>query len=321
MHIHSVVRAALAACALSLLFIAPAGAANVTTELRVEAEREALAPGWRYAHDSIRYRTSRSDACDGSGDAARLEGPTALGLLIRAARSTRPLRPVQISDQFDFGPFVCGVGEYPATDDGFWLYKVDHVAPEVGAGDFAISRSHAQVLWYFSNSATGANTGNELALVVPARVQAGRDTTVRVLEYDFAGDASPAAGVRLIGAGGGAMTGPDGRATVVFDKPGRRAVRGVRGDDIPTEARRICVWEETRSECDRVRVARLVGTPRADLLRGDGRPEVIVGGRGPDRIVARDGTQDAVRCGRGRDRVWADLLDRVARNCERVKRR
>lgn len=58
----------------------------------------------------------------------------------------------------------------------------------------------------------------------------------------------------------------------------------------------------------------LIGGPQADLLEGNG---------GNDLVLAVDGTADTIRCGKGRrDRVVADRrLDRVARNCERVRRR
>ena len=53
-----------------------------------------------------------------------------------------------------------------------------------------------------------------------------------------------------------------------------------------------------------------------DLQRGDidpgGRPlHALSGGRDPDRISGSS----------GRDQVTADRIDRVARNCERVRRR
>jgi hypothetical protein len=44
-------------------------------------------------------------------------------------------------------------------------------------------------------------------------------------------------------------------------------------------------------------------------------------GTGNDRIAARDGTRDTIRCGPGRDTVVADRKDVVAWNCERVRRR
>jgi hypothetical protein len=37
-------------------------------------------------------------------------------------------------------------------------------------------------------------------------------------------------------------------------------------------------------------------------------------------IQARDRIRDAVRCGGGRDVVYADRADRVARDCEVVRR-
>jgi WD40-like Beta Propeller Repeat len=81
-----------------------------------------------------------------------------------------------------------------------------------------------------------------------------------------------------------------------------------------------------------------LGTPANDVLRGSvlgdtlrslaGADEVIPGpgaddvdsGPGADLIRARDGRRDLVRCGPGRDTVFADRRD-VVRGCERVLRR
>jgi hypothetical protein len=84
---------------------------------------------------------------------------------------------------------------------------------------------------------------------------------------------------------------------------------------------------------------RLAGTPRADLLQGNagndrllGRsgPDLLVGGTGRDRLfggpgadsiaVEADVGRDSVGCGPGRDVVTAELVDRVARDCETVSR-
>ena len=71
------------------------------------------------------------------------------------------------------------------------------------------------------------------------------------------------------------------------------------------------------------------GTPLRDLINGRGGADKIVGGGGDDRIsggpgddtiVSKDRYQDSVRCGQGADRVVADYRDRVARDCERVRR-
>jgi hypothetical protein len=82
---------------------------------------------------------------------------------------------------------------------------------------------------------------------------------------------------------------------------------------------------------------RVVGTRKGDRLRGTKRADLILarGGadkvrprrgrdcvraaKGNDRIFARDGVRDRIKCGRGRDVVFADRRDRV-KGCERVKR-
>jgi hypothetical protein len=93
---------------------------------------------------------------------------------------------------------------------------------------------------------------------------------------------------------------------------------------------------------------RLIGTPLRDVLRGLGGADTILGvagddlldgGTGNDTLVGglgrdvlfgragndvlsvRDGRRDRVVCGVGRDRVIADRLDVVARDCERTIRR
>ena len=52
---------------------------------------------------------------------------------------------------------------------------------------------------------------------------------------------------------------------------------------------------------------------------GRGRDRVS-GGSGNDTINTRDGERDTVTCGPGRDRVRADRIDTVARDCEIVQR-
>jgi hypothetical protein len=61
---------------------------------------------------------------------------------------------------------------------------------------------------------------------------------------------------------------------------------------------------------------RVFGDTGADLVIGGPGRDRLVGGRGADRIRARDGQPDAINCGPGRDRAFADRRDRVSRNCE-----
>jgi Ca2+-binding RTX toxin-like protein len=67
---------------------------------------------------------------------------------------------------------------------------------------------------------------------------------------------------------------------------------------------------------------RLVGGPGADVLKGGSGTDTFVGGRGNDVIRARDHVRgERINCGAGRDIVYANKGDIVARNCEQVHRR
>jgi subtilisin family serine protease len=57
-----------------------------------------------------------------------------------------------------------------------------------------------------------------------------------------------------------------------------------------------------------------------DTLTGGSGLDRLFGGAGNDAIHALDGQRDTIDCGAGRDIVFADRLDRVAKNCETVRR-
>lgn len=74
---------------------------------------------------------------------------------------------------------------------------------------------------------------------------------------------------------------------------------------------------------------KIVGTKYADRICGRRGADSIHPGRGRDSvdsgsgndlIFGSDGARDVITCGPGRDRVGADPIDRVSRNCERVSR-
>lgn len=73
----------------------------------------------------------------------------------------------------------------------------------------------------------------------------------------------------------------------------------------------------------------LIGGAGNDTLRGESGDDRLTGGPGRDKtfggagndtIPVRDGVKDIVDCGPGRDLVFADKKDVVARNCEDVRR-
>lgn len=66
---------------------------------------------------------------------------------------------------------------------------------------------------------------------------------------------------------------------------------------------------------------RVTGLSGEDRIDGGAGRDVLDGGAGRDVLLARDGTVDTIRCGTGSDTVIADRGDRVARDCERVRRR
>ena len=66
---------------------------------------------------------------------------------------------------------------------------------------------------------------------------------------------------------------------------------------------------------------RLIAGPGDDRLVGGKGRDSMLGGPGNDTVKARDGVRDFVKCGAGKDRVVADKVDRVTKNCEKVKRK
>jgi Ca2+-binding RTX toxin-like protein len=65
----------------------------------------------------------------------------------------------------------------------------------------------------------------------------------------------------------------------------------------------------------------LDGGPGNDTLIGGPGRDTLFGRSGNDVLSVRDGQRDRVSCGPGRDRVIADRIDIVGRDCEHVGRR
>lgn len=66
---------------------------------------------------------------------------------------------------------------------------------------------------------------------------------------------------------------------------------------------------------------RIYGGAGNDIIVGGPGRDVIVAGDGDDTIRVRDGRRDVVSCGSGRDRVIADAVDQISRDCEHRSRR
>lgn len=237
--------AAACALALSLSLAASAAAKGVSAELRVVGKGGKILTEQTLSAGTTAIETSPKATCfgpgtGGSGESVTVKGPTPLGLLAQAAKSNPALRPLLITDAFDFGLGICGVGGNVVSGKASWYLKVNHRGTSVG-GDALKLKPGDEVLW---DLAPSFPYPNELALVAPERVETGVPFTVRVFSYDEKGKRKPVAGAKIVG-GRGAVTGADGRATVTrgSSTPEYVPLRATHGTDIPsaTEPVYVCV--------------------------------------------------------------------------------
>jgi hypothetical protein len=313
-----VLSAGLTVCCL-LAVAAPAAAKPIPVDLRVEGANGRSLTADRYLTDTTSVRTAqRPPSCNGSGQSRRIAGPTALGTLVDGTLVNRRLDPLLVSDEFAFGLIVCGVGGSNAgSSSSYWLYKVNHVSPEVGGDAFAVKPGD-DVLWFFVDGSR--NSGDELGLTAPIRAVSGTEFPVEVSAYDFQGAARPVAGALVTGGREAVRTGADGIADVTVDGNRTASLRATLDPHVPSAPTKVCA-NEVLSECTRGRASRIWGSRRGERIAGSsGRDRVLAGG-GNDRISVRRGSLDIVRCGRGRDRVFAGTRDRIARDCEVVRYR
>lgn len=232
-------------CALvaALAFTAAADAA-VSSHLRVEGPGQTLDPGHTYKTGTAEIRKASQSGCKPKRRKVSIQGPTALGILASAGSSDRSLaddlRPLRVQ-AFPGTPgfFICRIGAF-ASDPGFWLYKVNHVSPEIGADQFRLRRND-EVLWYYANFNDGTNTGDELSLRAPARVEDGDPFSVRVLAFDGGGGKKPVEGATVTGGDESVLTGPDGRAELTASEAGRVRLAATQGSDIPSNQVKIRV--------------------------------------------------------------------------------
>jgi hypothetical protein len=230
-----------AACALALLLVlslaAGAAAKGPLAELRVVGKGGKVLAEDAFGAATATVKTSPKATCfgagtGGSGKEVTIKGPTALGMLIQAARFTGALKPLLITDAFDFGLGICGVGSSVASSKASWYLKVNHENPELG-GEMVKVKAGDEVLWALASFPYP----NELALSAPDEATAGDPFTVRVFAYDDKGKRAPAAGATVTGAA--SPTGADGRTTVVLSKAANLTAR--HGKDIPSSREAVCV--------------------------------------------------------------------------------
>jgi hypothetical protein len=231
------------ALVLSLSIAAGAFAKGVTADLRVIGKGGKVLTEETLATGTTTIKTSPQANCfgagtAGSGKSVTIKGATALGLLGQASKSTSSLRPLLVTDAFDFGLGICGVGTSKISGKASWYLKVNHKAATVG-GDAVKLKSGDEVLWSY---ATSFPYPNELALEAPERVESGVPFQVRVVSYDEKGKRKPVSGAKVSGASATttAVTGAGGHATVTLTAAGGvpqyETLQATHGKDIPSPA-------------------------------------------------------------------------------------
>jgi hypothetical protein len=232
-----------AACALTiaLLFstVAIAVAKGTRADLRVVG-----AGGKALVEETLQTRTAKiptspkatclGKGSGGSGKSVTVTGPTALGLLAQAAKSSSSLRPLLVTDAFvsEFGLGLCGIGGTKAAGKKSWYLKVNHKNPERG-GDSVKLKKGDEVLWALASFPYP----KELVLEAPSEASPGVPFGVRVFSFSDSGKRKPAVGATIPGATG--STGADGRTTVVLAGP--TMLVASHGKDIPSNGVPVCV--------------------------------------------------------------------------------
>ncbi|HEX5763440.1 MAG TPA: hypothetical protein VFY04_10040 [Solirubrobacterales bacterium] len=230
-----------ALCALALIALCSTAAAAVAkgplVDLRVVGNGGKVLAEKPAGASPVSVKASPKADCfgpgtGGSGENVAVKAGNALSALFTASKSTASLRPLLVTDAFDFGLGICGVGGSEATKKLSWLIKLDHVASELG-GESVKVKTGDEVLW----ALVPFPYPDELFLQAPRNAQAGKPFGVKVFAYDAKGKRKPAAGVSVTGAG--EPTGKDGTTTVVLRGPRRLIARN--GEDIPSNRDAVCV--------------------------------------------------------------------------------
>ncbi|HEV2856996.1 MAG TPA: hypothetical protein VGW80_01180 [Solirubrobacterales bacterium] len=230
------------ALTLTLALAAGASAKGFKAELRVVGAGSKVLVEKPIATATTTVKTSPKAECfgkgsGGSGDPVTIKGNTAMGVLARASKAVASLRPLLISDSFDFGLALCGIGKSIAKGSSSWYLKVNHKSLPV-SGDAAVIHPGDEVLWTLAKTEAPAyKYPTELVLSAPANVKPGVPFTVRVFSYDEKGKGTPAADVKVTGAT--IATGPDGRTKVTLRKPARLIARA--DAQIPSAREPVCV--------------------------------------------------------------------------------
>lgn len=308
------------ACAAAIVLCVPAVAGakpkTVGANLRVVGPSgQTLAQQIQYA-GTIKVRTDPGAQCfgqgtGGSGNEVRLAGANALGLVQDASATARDLRPLSLTDAFDFGLGVCGIGGFQAQGSASWYLKQNHTGAQVGGDQLPVKKGD-EILWYLAPSFPYPS---ELAIEAPDLADPGSDIEVEVARYADDGTRSPVAGATVTGGSGAATTDAQGAATVAVGSDDA-TLRATSGADIPSNEEPVCVAASAK-ECSPQQV--VAGTDKPDKIKGTELANKINARARNDLVKARGGGPDRINCGLGRKDVAVVDADDSVKACEKVK--
>jgi hypothetical protein len=309
---------AASAALISMFVLAGIARASVPVDLRVVDSSGSVLGDYTQYTDKVTVKTDTKANCfgegtEGSGDKVKVKGATALGAVVDgAAAGDTDLKPISVTDAFDFGLGVCGIGGEVAPATGFWLLKQNYVETQTGGDQTKVKRNDA-ITWFLDPDFADAPPA-ELLLDAPARTTLGDPTQVQVFEYDSTGTHVPAPGVTVTGAS--QPTGADGTTTIEVTSASTTLV--AKRDGAISDASQICAAGNL-GDCPKAAAGIIGGSAEDDEIKGGKGPDVINAGKGNDKIDAQDGESDDIDCGGGKDKVEADAKDKTAKNCEKVR--
>jgi hypothetical protein len=237
--VRTTLRASLAAACVAGLVVVPVATALDTT-IRVEGTSATLVP-----ESSIPIEgTGTATVFDRNGAAADVSRGSAFWQLYRATSTTGLGLAYEYFPSFS-SVLVEGIGpDANAGTDG-WQFKVDHVAPQVGASAAQLAQGDS-VLWYY-----GSSDGARDLDVAPSadRVKAGSPLGVTVTSYGPDGAAAPGAGALVRYGGATATADPAGHADFVA-QAGTATISATRAGDVRSPARAVCSYATDPTTCN-----------------------------------------------------------------------
>jgi hypothetical protein len=228
-----------AACAAGL--VATPLAAALDTTIRVEGSSANLVPESAIPIEG----TGTATVFDVAFTSVDVSRASAFWQLYRATSSTGLGFGFQFFPSFN-AILVQRIGADANAGSVGWQYRVNHVAPPVGASDTTLANGD-RALWYYG----GPDGARELDVAPSSdRVTTGATFTVVVTSYDADGTAAPAAGAAVRYGTAQATAGADGRATFVAQGSGTQAIVATRAGDIRSPSRTVCSFSSDSAVCN-----------------------------------------------------------------------